>query len=489
MDKITNDIEDINFIISEIIRFASMEFQELITHIDKNKQDGLCAIKHPFKNSELICGQEAFRRFYQITKRHFLNTLKDSASDFDEEDFIQELIKEFSNKFLKNQNEVNKSTVQSFLSATLKKSKAKHKPLTHYIPCVVVGESKPDRFNLGIVEFIRMEIFSDENQKKFSEVKKRDFESITKYYENEIKREDSNVEIPSSEEIERRADIFVKELTDYFSAYKWVAKVTIPPCDAKVSKNRAEIVVDAALDILKLIFKELHGKDLRMGHSYAVPEKIANLTVNSDGYFNISFGWRGTRNNYVGNDWFKEITKPEVHPYLQMASSVLDARISPEYKTHLKERFLDALSWYGQAVSDSLPSTKIVKYVAAWERLVITKKEKDLTSTVCRRISMLAYDGCRESYEQTLKKAKDVYEWRSNLMHGTISPFAPNINEIVPVAEKITQSTLFLAVDLFIYLSQKNEKMEAKSLEKEYEQMEQQYIQNNNSKPEKEDQV
>jgi len=170
-----------------------------------------------------------------------------------------------------------------------------------------------------------------------------------------------------------------------------------------------------------------------------------------------------------------------------MCSSALKARISPEYKTHLTERFLDALSWYGQAVSDTLHSTKIVKYVAAWERLVITRKEKDLTSTVCRRISMLAYDGCRETYEQTLKKAKDVYEWRSNLMHGTISPFAANIEEIVPIAERLTQSSLFQAVDLFVYLSQKNNKVNAKELEKEYQQREQQYIQIKDNKQENKD--
>ncbi len=204
----------------------------------------------------------------------------------------------------------------------------------------------------------------------------------------------------------------------------------------QLCRYRAEIVVDAALDVLKLFFRELHGKDLRMGHSYTVPEKVATLTVDSDNYFNISFGWRATKNNYVGDAWFEKLTSPEIHPYLLMSSSAPKARISPEYKTHLTERFLDALSWYGQAISDNLHSTKIVKYVAAWERLVITKKERDLTSTACRRIAMLAYDGCREPYEQTLKKAKDVYEWRSNLMHGTSSPFAPNIKEIVPIAEK-----------------------------------------------------
>jgi hypothetical protein len=68
----------------------------------------------------------------------------------------------------------------------------------------------------------------------------------------------------------------------------------------------------------------------------------------------------------------------------------LDHIIDPQYTTHLKERFLDAMAWYGQAISEKQISVQIVKCVAALERLTVTKKlEKGLTDTVVRRTALL----------------------------------------------------------------------------------------------------
>ncbi len=44
------------------------------------------------------------------------------------------------------------------------------------------------------------------------------------------------------------------------------------------------------------------------------------------------------------------------------------------------------MAWYGQAISEKQISVQIVKYVAALERLTVTKKlEKGLTDTVVIR--------------------------------------------------------------------------------------------------------
>jgi len=477
MDKITQDIEDIYAIFDELKRFASMEFRDYVAHMDANPQDAFCTIPHPFNSGILICGHEAFRRFHQITLRH-LKTLGDVARDYNESDFGSEIIHHFSDRFLKKSFNVNKDSVQSFLSVAQKQSKKKHKELTHYIPCVIVDEKKPERFNIGIVEFIRMEVFLEENKEKILEEKRNLAESYKKRQENGTpKTNNENKDI--QKEADEWANIFITELHNYFLEYKWVAKVTIPKCDIKISRCRAEIVIGAALDIIKLFFRELHGKGLRMGHDAYGPENTANLTseVEKRNKFHISYGWREIRGTYAGDNWFQEMTNPKIYPYIDGAASALNVRISPTNKMHLKERLLDALTWYGQAVSDTLPSTKIVKYVAAWERLVITKKEQDLTSTVCKRIAMLAHDGYQKTFQVTSKDAKEIYNWRSNLMHGTSSPFTLNIENSVPIAEKLTQASIFQAIDIFICLCHRIKDPQPRDLEEEYTRIETKFFQ------------
>jgi hypothetical protein len=481
MDKISCDIDDVEFILGEIIKFASMEPQALFAFLKDKNEDALCSVPHPSRGGGiLICGREAFRRFYFITER-LLKTLGDSASDYDDNDVYKKIINNFSKNFIKVGVEINKNAVQSFLSTALKQSRKNHKELIHYIPCVVVHEEKPERFNIGIVEFIRTETFLRENEDKFLKYVDETSEFYRRIWEeNSTNNKENKDEIVN--DARNKASIFVTELNEYFSDHKWVAKVAIPKCDTKVSRERAEIVINSALDIIKLFFKELHGKGLRLGHDVAVPRKVANLTsdVEEGQKFDISYGWRGADGTYAGDKWYEELTKPRVYPYITGAASALDVRISPKNKMHLKERLLDALSWYGQATSDTLPSTKIVKYVAAWERLVITKKEKDLTSTVCKRIAIFAHETYRKSFQETSRDAKEVYNWRSNLMHGTSSPFTLNIDKNVPIAEKMTQAAIFHAIDIFICLSHRIKNPQPRDLEEEYLRIEKKFLEDLN---------
>ena len=53
----------------------------------------------------------------------------------------------------------------------------------------------------------------------------------------------------------------------------------------------------------------------------------------------------------------------------------------------LARRFLDAAAWYGEAVRDEFPASRLVKYVIAIERIVATSKNEENLSDTLKAVS------------------------------------------------------------------------------------------------------
>jgi hypothetical protein len=76
MTKAEKDIDDINFIINEIIRFASMEVHDLSEFLEEN------TVPNPSGSEVYRIGEAASRRFYELASRH-LSTRPDLNNNFD----------------------------------------------------------------------------------------------------------------------------------------------------------------------------------------------------------------------------------------------------------------------------------------------------------------------------------------------------------------------------------------------------------------------
>src|ERR1700754_2761659 len=174
MAKHQQDIEDVNFILGEVLRFASMTFQDMKANSEANpdNQDLLFSIPHPEGQGQYIIGREASRRLYKLGERH-LATQRRLLDDSDPRLFYGLLKRELAERFLKRGEEVNKQSVEKTQSAVVKEIKAEHKALTHYIPCVALdvhyeGWPKPTdkykEFDIGPVRFVWTEKFIEENR-------------------------------------------------------------------------------------------------------------------------------------------------------------------------------------------------------------------------------------------------------------------------------------------------------------------------------------
>ena len=450
MKKTTQNINDVNFILQEIFRFTSMPWSELKDLSEDHRRDFLCCVPHPDgRGGSLICGREAYNRFYELAKRCLSS--EEKRDDFDLQAFTRSIREEFVRVFLKEQKEVDERSVSKMLAAAMKKIKKMQKSLTHYIPCVIVFENQPDRFQIGPVHFTTIENFLNDHrndfEKKRHHLRNASIEHAKKAVE---KGKMAANKIPTLEDSAKHADMMVDKLLEYFKGYKWVASVTIPPCDEKVSLERAQVTVEAALNVLRLFFGAFYGNKLRQGHSRGMITDTANLTRDADGNLFIAISQK-LEHVPGGDNWFQTITDNYAF-YLEAAGSALNSYLETEGSSHLCQRFLDALNWYGQAVTEQMTSAQIIKYAAALERLTVTKKEKDLTPVVTRRTALLNFDGSKEDFGRCKKDASKVYEWRSNLMHGSCSPFEKKLGTISNLAQRMTQCALFRSLGFFLFV-------------------------------------
>jgi hypothetical protein len=435
MNKTQQDISDVTFIVSEIYRLASLPIEGLRSEFKDNKWQWLYQVPHPKGAGGMLCGQTAYRRLVRLCARH-IAVEKDLRKRIDITKFQQNATEELARRFLREGKAIDERNVARMLGAAVKSVRAKIIDLTHYSPCVVASGSMPLEFEIGPVKFLLMKDFL-KNQK---------------------------------EEIEAKKGIDIaKKLFDYFSQFKWVAIVTVPQCDNATSKIRASITVDGALNILRLLIGHRQSQKLRQGHFATLPGKTACLVSNNKAGWGISSNWHIEEEVY-GDNWFEGI-KDRAGPYLDLATSSIHGLLDPVKASYLRQRFLDGLTWYGEAVIELKPPSKIIKYVAALERIVVTEDD-NLQQTVCKRTALLCSEGDPKTFKMYESRAKNTYKYRSKLMHGSLSPFDDELDRVAEEAGHLTRSTLLAALELFSKVEETTPKATPSDLEKSYRSME-----------------
>ena len=466
MTKDQLDIEDVNFILSEVKRISAMSISEERQHIKENPNahDFLYFFRDSESKNEYICGRQASWRLRKLGDRS-LDRQKDHRNDMDPVEFAEELSSLLVRRFLKEGREVNKREVQAMLAAAIKRLKSIHKVLTHFIPCVVFEvfpenqrlvhkevEKKYKEFQIGPVKFLRTKDFLQKHRGAI--------------------RHDLHQHLQKSDADREHSKFMMRSLTSFFRRYRWVAVISIPTCSERVSRLRAETAVQGAIDIIKLSFGPTRTDTLRLAESDVRPANTARVTQELNGPFNLIVSRTVADGIGITDGAFDQIANAKDF-YLEAAGSALNASVDPRKEIHLSRRFLDALTWYGQAVTENMPSSKIIKYVAAWERLTITQKEESgLTDKVTSRIAILSHVKANGEFSNTLKDVKTIYDWRSKLMHGSCSPFSKELLDISSRAGKLTVTALNRSLEVFVPLAHRIKNAKEIDLEKEFERME-----------------
>ena len=459
--KRTEDEEDVHFIFNEILRFATMSFDDYKTHIENHPEDRLHSINLPEPEGEFrLMSRAASERFCALTYRLLKSKkLEANRGDFDESTLNQSIRDAFAHYFLLEKKQIERKFVDRMLNKAQRAALANHTAVTHYLPCVLVTKREPREFHLGVVRFIQADKFFAEYGAQI----KHDLESQSKESRKKAKEMTDRGKLagPLTTEAQwsRIDQMTLTWIHKYYEQYDWIAEVAVPPCDPKVSRQRAELVVQASLDLLKVVFGWCRAKGVRLGPDRNSQDKTAHLIRTTEERFEWSIALGSIAAVLVEDGWFEQI-KQHYGRYLDAAGQAIETYLSPHQPTELCERWLDALNWCGQAVSEPLPSAQIVKYTAALERLTITKKttpdaDKGVTESVARRVAILAVSDQQESFEAVCKNARTIYAWRSKLMHGRSSPASKDesvendMRTVRNQADELTRNVLFGAIDLY----------------------------------------
>lgn len=448
MGKPQEDLRDVQFIRDDLARFGSMTFEQMAEHWDKHPEDRLQMVYLPNRSHRPI-SRDAAVRFASIAERH--RKILASGSAIDLRAFDRAIREEFVDAFVVQDHPTERKWIDRMLNRAVTKTTATHQEKTHYLPCVLVEPPTPPEFRVGPVRFIVKEKFLTEFWTKIEDDHRASHDEKREYFARLVAEGGyPSSQLRSPEQWAETRKIILDRLLEYFSRFSWIAEVAVPPCDSEVSKDRAEKAVQGSLDLLKLCFGP-RGERFRLGDSAGRPSLTAGLVRDAAGSFHSSFAERGD-GELASEGWYDDLLKNGDWA-LAMGGAALHGYLSPESRSDHRDRWLDALNWYGQAVVEPLDSAQLVKFVAALERLTVTDASdvEAATDVVTRRTALLVGDdpGRVAEVRQEMRK---IYRWRSLLMHGRSSPLTPELgsvmNSVMRTAREIVPQALFRALEL-----------------------------------------
>lgn len=462
MNKEEQNIADVTFIANEVIRFARMSIDEIKAELVKAPDSWLAHLSRP-GGGILLCGKDAYDRFSELAKR-CIKPGSMKAKDFQRQDYVRALRQAFVEIFVEAGQPVQQSTVTKLLNRAEKIAIEELVNVTHHIPCVFLYDQKPHRFQLGPVTFSFRGAFFEEVKVGLSEYHQT---WIDRYAES-LQNEGKVSEHERLDEARRLANRHIDGIHKYYDEYDWVASVTIPPCHGEISNTRAERAVDAALNVLRLFLRSDSAK-FRRADAPNVPLDVRKLVTNSDGKIQATV-MRISQAGRAGDDWYDALqnSSPAIPTLWQLFGDAIKP-LTTDQMDELNQRLLDALSWLGQAVVERNAGAKVVKYTAALERLSVTGHvDNGLEDLVIKRIIILNQDREDKSLDEIKKKLGELYQCRSDLMHGSLSPHDPSATRVLSTAWEVTRWSLFSAVQLFALLRD-NGKANRQALNAAYE--------------------
>ncbi len=471
MAKWKEDLADVQAIYDDVLRFRRMAFQEYKAHLDAHPEDrGLHHVNLP-SGGHLPISADSTKRFFKITNR--LIAISPNNANLDHTTLNTAIRTKFVEMFLQQARTIDRSAVDKMLSRALKAVRTKHRPVTRYLACTLVGDHEPFEFTIGPVRFLHQSKFFADLGPTIEEHHR--VSSAAKRAKAEQMLADGKVrELMSREQWEELDRKLINQVSDYYKPYKWVAEVNVPACDGERSRVRAELTVQAALDLLKLFaFGWHHGERIHLGVDHGIIDRVTQVVRNEDGQFAIT--WKSSAYwAFVENGWFAEL-EGRIGGHLNAAAQMIAAYLVPLKPFDITTRWLDALSWYGQAVEERIPAARIVKYVAALERLTITEQtptdgDRGLTDAVTRRSAVFGAGTNDDERERLRNEARELYKFRSKLMHGQRSPISKEqlisdeYRTLMAKADDLARDVLIGALAEYVHLLM-NEKREDRDLE------------------------
>jgi hypothetical protein len=420
--------DDAKTVINAVVRFSSMTIDELRTC----KDGWLYTISRP-NGEDAICGREAYDLLAAMSKRAL--DAGPYAGRVDGDDVFREVRKSFIASIVE-KTEFSNEDVDGALRAAATKVGARCGDRTHYFPCFLMEVGVQETFAIRPVLF-----------------------TITKRKLPEL--------MAAMDQQESTADQTSRaEAENYFGSFPWMAEVRVKDCDLKTGRARAGLAVKAALDVIHLLAGQRDSSRMRVGGSPANDVRSSSIYTDPDGGVHTSWArdWRGTG---IGEEWWAGLDAPHIKILLEHCEKAIETLVDPSKKQGLGQRFLDAIAWYGDGAREPSPAARTLKNITAIERLLLGKRGDKVSKRIRDRYSALCFDMVKKDRELIRDRVKRLYDDRSAIAHGEISPFDARARRAAWESDELTQNLILVWLERSGHMFEMD--VDGPALEKRYE--------------------
>jgi hypothetical protein len=448
--KTNSNVADVVFILEEIKRFAAMGLEEIRS---LSQHDLASALPHPSGHGQLFCGQAAAERIEELADRYL--AAHPLSGRLDPNRVIEFLGEEIVHRFLAEAKQVDEQQIVQILTAAINRAAVLCTDTVHFLPCHLSWAESPELFAIGPVRFRLGRKFFMQIDRELKEyaVERTEARSAgsTKEGEKEIRR------------------LLLDEALHYYEGFKWVAEVEVRGCDPETSQQRARLAVSSAVDILHLLLGAHFSARMLIGGPRIAADQRARITRGTDGTLDIVIS-REPMAQMLEANWWEVVSAGDGAHYLSAAGESLQVTTNPDLVRPLCYRFLEALSWFGQAVREVSDAARVVKYITAIERMVVTG-EDTVVKTVTNRCAALCWEADDRDFNWWQNEIGRLYPLRAGLLHGSITPFDARVTIGAHAAGKIARIALIRGLSFFHSLGLKIENLSQKQLRRSYKEL------------------
>ena len=368
--------------------------------------------------------------------RRYLASSREGCGRIDPGEFAEAIRSELTGRFVHQGREPDETQATRMLAAALRRARIDIEDRTHFIPCRLFDGTAPAGLEVGPVIFHRTANFREA-------------------------RADAIAADPE----------FAALVERDFAPWGWTAEITVRGCDRIVSRERALNAVDRALDMLRLYAGAVPARTLGRAGAPGLPAVVpAGLWADSKGRLHPLRAETAVRDD--GAAILHQLHAGDGRDWLDRAGETLRPVTDPSLHWPLAARFREAASWFGEGVTEASHAARILHFVAAIERAVLAGDHTDLWRAVTRRAAILAAAAEGGDIAEWRGRAAVVYEIRSQIVHGALSPFAPEAAAMDPPASALARAALRGALGFFETLGLTRARYSADRLEAEYRKLE-----------------
>lgn len=384
-------VENVEFIFLECVRIQNDLRDALDTKsLDRMPKADLFYHLYRPDGSMLLCGQGASNTLWELSKAALNNSRLSRRVALSR--FRRQLFTELYLSFVTQRRDVSFANVDRAVNRALTKAEKTTSRLAHLIPCRLMHTSSPSEFRVGPVLFRHVSKFP----------------VLFQGYERH-------------EELDERMRSWI---SSYYEDFSWFAEVAIDGCDAETSQHRATQCVGAAVDFLHVLFGPFPSRRMVVGGPALGDARTAALAIDTSGRLSVSIATEATSAVGIPDDWPLEDERQYVSLLMDVAGQSLLPIANPGYSLPLARRFTEAAGWYGQAVRHGSPAASIILTVTALEQLVATGRAETVSRMVSERAAALLFipDPKEPTFDELVVTFSELYDLRSRLTHGSISP-------------------------------------------------------------------